>query len=341
MRIRTSLVAVAMGICTLAAEPAQAQDPGAVEEIVVWGDLFARWDDTRWMIQTEVAMPYWVWLAKDENLSFKSDAFQIRTILACSKEWKLGRHRYEVDCQLEDFGIQSAVDEAKNLKEADVERAQKVLDEIDAKLTGAKLQLQVVDDGRVVGVDLEGVPKNNRRQSVIHETLRQVMSRVILGFDMKLRKFNQLHEGKWVEYNPALMSMPPPMVEPSGGGVPKQVGGASQGSSMMVHYLNKYKGHVLVQSIGRGLIVWDSVNYNTDYIGVSIYDPDGGYMTERVWALDGMSTASSFFSTGNYWHAGRIQILGEDDRPDVGPTQVISTRGSSAPGLPPWVPIER
>ena len=42
----------------------EAADEEVAEEIVVWGDLFARWDDTRWMITTEVVLPYAMTLAR-------------------------------------------------------------------------------------------------------------------------------------------------------------------------------------------------------------------------------------------------------------------------------------
>ncbi|MEQ1501157.1 MAG: hypothetical protein ABMB14_02955 [Myxococcota bacterium] len=301
----------------------------AAEEVVVWGDLFARWDDTRWMVTTELGLPYALVLAKDENAEFDAQELQLRTVIACSKEWKLGRHKFEVACRIEDFAIQAAIGE-RRVSPEDIARAQSVLDEIDAKLTGAALSLQVADDGRVTNLDLEGVPSSNRRQTEIHETLRQVMSRVIVGFNLKLRKFNQLNEGKWYEYNSTLMSMPVPPSIP-----------ATQGSNMVVHYLNPYQGQLVVQSIGKGLVAVQDVNYTIDLIGVSIFDKDEGFMLERVWAIDGTTTASALFSSNGYFNAGRIWVLGKDTKPDCGPTQVVNGRGQSVEGLPKWVPIER
>ena len=39
---------------------------------------------------------------------------------------------------------------------------------------------------------------------------RHADERDVVGFDLKLRKFNQLNEGKWQEYNTKLMSIPLP-----------------------------------------------------------------------------------------------------------------------------------
>jgi hypothetical protein len=309
-------------------QAAIAQDPGVTEEIVVWGDLFARWDDTRWMVTTETLLPYALTLARDENEAFDSRQFQLRTVFACSKDWKLGPKRYEVSCVIEDFAMLAAVAE-RRVTAPDIERAQRVLDEIDAKLTGAKLQLQVAHDGRVTNLSLDGVPKNNRRQSEMHETLRQILSRVVVGFDLKLRKFNQLNEGKWHEYNTKLMSMPVPPSIP-----------ASQGSSLVVHYLNPYKGHIIVQSIGKGLVTVEQANFTLELTGVSTFDDREGYMRERVWALKGANTASTQFNLGPYFNAGRICNLGDTNKPDCGPTQVVSGRDQPVEGLPVWKSIE-
>ncbi len=81
------------------AAPAHAQaDESEVEEIVVWGDLFARWDETRWMITTEMATPFEMTFFKDENLEFQTSLLQLRAILSCSKDWKLTKRRYEIGC---------------------------------------------------------------------------------------------------------------------------------------------------------------------------------------------------------------------------------------------------
>lgn len=312
----------------------------AVEEIVVWGDLFARWDDTRWLITTELALPYAFQFLKDENLGFPSREFQFRTVIRCNKQWRLGRHRYEVDCVIEDFGMQAALDYDR-VKPGDITDATAVLEEIDAKLTNAAIQLQVADDGRVTNLSLEGVPASNRRQSEMQETLRQVLSRLVVGFNLKLQEYNQLNEGKWHEYNSTLMSLP----------MPPGIGGAP-GSSLVVHYLNRYKGHILVQSIGKGVVqiplvesgggqAGQNLTFETDLIGVSLFDPDNGFMMERVWALDGRPTSSNFFDQGRYFHAGKLTMLGTEDRPDVGPTRVVNGRRFTVPELPEWEPIER
>ena len=321
------------------AAPAPADDEELFEEIMVWGDLFARWDDTRWFVETEIGLPYPLMLQREENLEIRATALQIRGVIRCNKQDRLGRKRYEVDCVLEDVALQ-AIPFRNDRSKKKLGDGQLVLDQLDAKLTGAALQLQVSDDGRVTNVDLEGIPKFNERVSDIHETLRQILSRLVVGFDMKLRKGNQLNEGKWVEYDSALMTMPtPPSIA------------ATQGSSMVVHYLNRYEGHVLVQSIGKSLIVMPNfanaegveqpMTIMAELIGVSIFDAREGYMTERVWSLSGKTTASTLFSNNAYTHAGRIRMLGSADAPDCGPTRLVQGANEDTHDLPYWQSIEQ
>lgn len=322
-------------LAALAVSPfAIAED--APEEIIVYGDPFLRWDDTRWLIETELALPYLITFQQEKNKNFRTAAFQLRAILHCTKEWRQGPHSFEVDCALEDFAMRATVFDDRTFSKEPF-NAQPVLDEIDQKLTGAKLQIQVSDNGRVTNIDLEGLPKSNRRTNQIHETLRLVLGRLIIGFDMKLRKQRYMHSGQWVEYNPLLMTMPKPFEM------------ATQGSSMLVHKLDVWKQHRIVQSLGKGVISYgqdESQNtFKAELNGVSIYDDDEGFMTERVWSLVARATAGSAMAFGAqprpFWQSGRIRHLGENDKPDIGDTlQVVLPGNEAPPGYGHWIPFD-
>jgi hypothetical protein len=121
---------------------------------------------------------------------------------------------------------------------------------------------------------------------------------------------------------------------------------------MLVHQLNKYQGQLVVQSVGRGTISYgDGANENffsTRFNGVSIYDKEEGYMTERVWSLYGNPTASSAMANSGagapYWHAGRIRVLKEGEVADVGETEEVAMPAAPEEylkqGLKKWVPLE-
>lgn len=311
--------------------------------IVVYDDLFARWDGTRWFVATEVQLPWESFFRARLNTEFRSRHYQIRTIIACEKDWRRTRRKWEVDCTIEDFGIQAV---ARNSD--DPAKVQRILDEIDESLTGAYLELQVRDDGRVTNIDLEQQQTRNRRESEIAETLRMVMSRVIVGYDMKLRRYHDLTDGFWVEYNSTLMSLP---VSPSTAGA----GGPSRGTSTLIHKIERVDGWPTVESRGRGQAqtpqsgvdggVEVTDTFDMSYAGVAVYDDREGFMTERVWALSATPTASSASAVGgqggSYAHVGRLRILDdENEQPDVGPTRQVAPPGTEHPILPLWMPLE-
>lgn len=329
-----------------------------VETILVISDPFARWDGTRWFIKTEVGLPISMTFYADQNYEFFSNAFQIRTILACDKDDQITKHKYEVHCTVEDFAIQAA--DAGNLKtkaelavmekreekrkaqgkEATTEsqqqrreHIQQILDEVDAKLSGASVQLQVSAMGRVTNIDLVGVKSGTTRELAMFETLSKLMSRVIVGFDMKLQNYDFMEQGFWVEHTSALMSIPIEDV-------------ATQGNSMLIHRLSTVDGHLVVESRGKGVIsfaVGDSDasrnSFLSSFAGVAIYDSHDAYMTERVWVMKGVPTSSSYLEMP-YWNAGRIVQLKDDQKPSVGPTQEVTLPCCAIDGIAPWTAIE-
>ncbi|MFT7521998.1 MAG: hypothetical protein ACI9MC_004150 [Kiritimatiellia bacterium] len=309
------------------------------EEIVVYGDLFSRWDGTRWYIATEVQVPQFIWFRSTNNYEMRVQAFQVHTVLACSKDWKLSGRKYEVHCNIEDIGLTAVVFE-KNY-----EHAQAILDEMDDKLTGANLQMQVKDNGRVTNIDLEGMPvAKNRRERSNQETMRLLLSRLVVGYDMKLRKFNYLATGQWVENRSALLSMP----STCGGG---QSGADCTGgtltpaSGLIVHQLNGYQGHLVVQTKGEGQIQGDGGQmYKAELSGVTIYDEEEGYMTERVWSLTAKATADAQATFGlglvDYHHSGVLRLLNEGERVEIVDTTEVRIPSQKNKGhLPLWKPL--
>jgi hypothetical protein len=163
-----------------------------------------------------------------------------------------------------------------------------------------------------------------------------MLTRLVVGYDMKLRKSNFLSTGQWVETRSALLSMPSGTVTPSAG--------------LIVHQLNGYQGHIVVQTKGEGQIQDDlGITYKVSISGVSIYDDDQGFMTERVWSLVGKRTADAFdgvgFSLVDYHHAGQLRMLGDEERVEVGPTREVRVAGQKRKdeeallALPLWEPV--
>ncbi|MEZ4235315.1 MAG: hypothetical protein R3F59_03980 [Myxococcota bacterium] len=352
------------------------------DEIVVYGDDFARWDHTRWLVLNELWFPFGATFAADRNRQFDSFAFQIRAVLLCDKDDKLSKRRWEVSCHIEDIGLQ-ATSLRRWKREKDREVVQQVLDELDGKLTGMAVQMQVADDGGVQNFDLEGVTADNDREITIQETLRQVLSRMMAGFHLRIPEHAQ-RAGQWVEYHSELMDLPSLT--------------SSRGNTQLVHLVTPREGLQIVQSVGNGSAsvaipvtqrdafaagqfdelsevaidkasgataatpddsVGESASkasmgskressieatYQLEASGVAVFRKSDGIMTERIWTVDGKPTAGSAGGTTSqpapFRNMGRIQQLGPDEKPDVGPTRQVAWPGRAMEGLPAWETIE-
>ena len=75
--------------------------------------------------------------------------------------------------------------------------------------------------------------------------------------------------------------------------------------------------------------------------GVALFERATGIMTERVWACHGVPTASGGVISGSpFRNVGRITMLGDADKPDVGPSVQVALPGYAGEGLEPWVNLE-
>lgn len=310
----------------------------ATEEVVVWGDRLLRWE-RRWYVQTEVGYPLGVALFADKNREASLSAIQIRAVLSCDRDFPMGPLLEEVSCAIEDVGL-------VGLSRAATADGDAVLDELDATLTGAKVQMQVTPAGAVPYVDLEGVAAHDKRTRDRLEQLRQLVSRLMLPFHLKLP--DVVRDGaQWQETASRLMSMP------------SETG--SGGGSVVTHRMDLVGDRFIVQSIGEGTIaptvgrealVDSGVQgmpdvrglpvdiYELHLTGVAVIDRPTGIMSERVWAVYGGLTASSPHAPGDnpFHHLGRYRVLDDVERPDVGQTYLAGLDGKG--GLPAWVALE-
>ncbi len=257
----------------LGAAFAQGGDPTidpTPEEVVVYGDDFARWDHTRWLVNSELILPIPLMLGADDNFSFFSYAMQIRMVLMCDKDGKQTRKRVEVMCEIEDLGL-LATSVRHWKRDKDKERVARVLDEIDAKLTGAKVQLQVDFKGGVNNVGIEGLTADNQRQRDVNENLRQLLLRVVAGFHMRIPDHAQ-RKGQWYEYNSNLMSLPSLS--------------AARGSTTMSHTVSRHLSngyqYQLVQTLGQGSSQVSIPNWNASAMREQSFASEGAGNVDRV-----------------------------------------------------------
>lgn len=329
------------------------------EEVVVYADPFARWDGTRWEIQSELMLPLGIVLASRDDTEIVAEALQLHAVLLCAKEARLGRRRHEVACDIEDVGLQAVA--TRWTAERDQPKVAKVLSELDARMTGLAVQLQVRAEGGVPNVQLDGVrdsrDKEDRRYD---EALRAVVGQVMAGFHLEVPD-QGTRPGTFEEANPTLLRIP--------GLVP------AAGASRMVHTVARRGDLQIVQSVGggsaslplpngraqspfvcgeedescktieeafpRGNVLDLDATFELAASGVAIFDRSTGILTERVWQISASGRVVGHgFTLPPYVNRGRLTQLGTHDRPDVGPTQQLAPPGDVVAGLAPWVPLE-
>lgn len=327
----------------------------AVEEILVWADRFARWKH-RWYVETEVILPTPFAVSAIANGEIRVSGFQIRAVLDCDVDFVLGPNAREVTCALEDVGlvlrpiVYSASDD-------------QIVAELDATLTRAAVQLQVREDGSVPNVDLEGVSGASQRESVRREQLRQMISRAVLPFHLKLEDTVRLGSS-WYDYESPLFWMvtQSQAVDYRGTRGGRAAGTASLGASTVASFLDVLdEKHLVIQSVGKATMVgnppvvgqlsqdlegkWTESMPPTDQFAleltsVGIVDRDSGILTERVWVVKGGMTASSpnTLSGGTWFYAGRLRMLAQDEHPNVGESWVARS-GSRDDPRPEWVDL--
>ncbi len=184
-----------------AAPPAPDVEERPVERVVVFSDRFARWDRTRWRIDSQVALPFPVTLYGPRSAELQVVALDLRLVLGCELGAAINRKLREVACEVED----AALSAAPWLVEPRF--GQEVLDATDAMLTGLQVDLHVSEDGRVTNLGISGIESGTRRENITRENLRQILSRAVVGFHLRSPSRYVLGE-QWVERDSELFSMP-------------------------------------------------------------------------------------------------------------------------------------
>ncbi|MEQ1564907.1 MAG: hypothetical protein ABMA64_04665 [Myxococcota bacterium] len=277
---------------------AAAAEPSA--EVIVYGDPFARWRGTRWLVQSDLVVPLGMIFSSDENTAFSTHMFQLRAVLACDIDGELSKKRAEVGCEVEDLAILPT--SLRDWSTADQQaRVNKILQTVDAQLTGITVQLQVDEGGGVTDFDLEGRDPDNLRERTALEAQRMVVARMVSGFHLRVPEAHR-SGGEWAEYRSALMDMG------------SLVG--SRGTSTLVHRLSSIDGKPILQSVGEGSAAISVPSYARS---LTRPEPRGATLTHQE-QVDGAAAAAS---KGGLTHPTPI-----------GGVKVQPEGGASAPTIP-------
>ncbi|NOY25506.1 MAG: hypothetical protein GXP62_06490 [Oligoflexia bacterium] len=273
-------------------------------------ELVARWDQpvryhAEALIHTPNGQRYIGWVNYDVTAAEQ----EISVDLDC--DGKSGSRGFDVICTIDKVALGGAVFVGKQ-RQLDA-----IFVEYQGYLQGQTVQLTVARDGRVTGVDLEGVDKRDDRMAQIHESLRQLLRRVFAPLDLGLPKKEVQPSGTWKQKGTPLFFQ---LLTSYG----------TAGGSVVKHTLLEVDGDsALISTQGRGNLAtgqdWETSAASRDIVrmvgaGSGRFDIAAGLVSWRQVSVSGELTGSSpnagvpIVYTLAAW-AGRI---GADGKVDTG-----------------------
>lgn len=240
-------------------------------------------------LDQRVELPAALWFTSDFNRQVRVLRYRLGLVLDCETTRVV--EGFELDCKAKDAAI------AADAFEDGI--VQPILDEIDQKLTDSRVTVVLTDSGRVRDVDLDeaGVnPQINRRINQMHENLRLMVRKAVLGLEMPL------------EHEPGATLWPTRRTDLAQG-----VSSSGTVSHVrLVHELHPAPDDLLiVRSSGRGVsapsLGETLLTYDVQIESIAVYDPARSMLTERLWTVTSLPTASNPLADGFEGLRGRVE----------------------------------
>lgn len=240
-------------------------------------------------------------LSGHENLEARPDRFQVQVVTSC--EPALAEPRgWTLVCSLRDLSLSAEPPSPQ-------EQLGAVLLELDARLTGALVEIAVSREGRMERFVLHEVERRDRKASRTAESLTWLLERAFLGLELSLPAGD---ETRWGERAPGLLTY-----------VPRA---KSLGAARLLHELQPREDGLLeIRSAGRGVVQADALTLRTELgppgaLSLSmaaeseaVFDPAAGALVSRRWAVRSRTTPSAVFDPTLMRHpyaaAGSVRLL--------------------------------
>lgn len=279
----------------------------------------------RFDVAVEVVLPRYMWFVANYNEQARVTAFRVRSVLACTPG-EPRKRRIEVRCQIEDLALLGAP------MPGEVGELQPVLEEMDAKLTGATVVLDTRHDGHIVnvGMDWASGDRRHRRIREMEENLRLVMSRVVAGLDLQ-RPRGALEVGTVWGQRASLVTMAVSAV-------------GTLGATELAHgVVEVAEGEARLRTTGTAMIAPadpyrdEPVDlFDTVIQGEAALDADGRLLW-RKWEATGTPTPSSALAEGTkglpYIQRGMLRALRGAQPVEVGISEELPPRAESPSAL--------
>lgn len=282
-----------------------------------------KWEESRrYLLIADVNAPEFLWFQAELNHQARVFNWRTNLVVDCTAE-PAGKKAHYVSCKIEDVSIQ-----AQPLP-GDKEAMAPVLADLDQKLTGAMLNLEMTKDGRVRSVDLEGIDRRHRRLNQIVESMRLVLTRAVAVLDLQLpKKGTDGGSGQWIQKQSLVTAFPSSL--------------GTLGSVKTVHQISKEDGNsIVLTTSGKGLAGSGrtiQVNgqeqvanmYDVQYAGEATFDLADGSLLAREYQMRATPTASSensgAFQGQPYLQYAKLMRLDKGETPNLGESRMIETQ---------------
>lgn len=255
------------------------------------GGLAVQWaeGETRtYSLQSRTLLPAQMRLQAAENLDARVDQMWLDVVTTCGIEELIGKKRINLVCTLDDVQVRGMA------VPSDLKRAPKIIAEMDASLTGAKVQLQYLRDGRLRGLDLEGVDKSTPRLEEQHEVLRLLLLRTFAALDVGMPKKGDDRGGSWETRESFALALP---VQAGTLGNYKLIWTATGAEGGIVDLSATAKGIITGgQMVPSGQGEEPAIQVRVELDGKARFNTQTGVLLEHSYTVEGQHTASSIMA---------------------------------------------
>ena len=277
----------------------------------------AQWDlaegaEHRWVVATAIDFPGHIFVRANRNRDVRARHLGLQAVVDCVVGEE-HRGASDVACTVE------AASWTGMTFTTEAGRLQPVLEELEAKLTGATVDLRLTADGHLRGVEIDLTPVDgfiNRRTRSTDQFLRMVVVRALAPLDLRIPEGGFPTTETWVDSSSLTVPMP-----------------VTWGSSASGHLVHRAIPHddarVVVQTVGEatlvpgGFLEPGTLVLDATLEGFTVFDHDSGRVSEAVFTTTAEPTATSGPLARPYRVQNQVRALGPDEAITLPPTREL------------------
>lgn len=271
----------------------------------------------RWHVATAIDFPGHVFVRTDQNRDVRAHHLGLEAIVDCEVEASR-RSASDLLCRIDDAAWTGMT------FSSETGRLQEMLEELEAKLTGASVELRLGDDGQVRSVEVELTPVSrfsNRRTRETDAFVRMMVIRALAPLDLRIPEGGFPTTEPWVESTGLAIEMP-------------VMWGSSARGRLLYHASAHDEARVLVETVGDatmvpgGFLMPGTLILDAGIRGFTVFDHGTGRVSEAVWTTRATPTATSGPLARPYRVQNKLRALAPAEVPTLPPTRELEPAGT-------------